>query len=98
MTLGDILTSARTPTLFQRPLEEGRRLRPPTSCLARSHPFVDGNARMAVGTAAPVLDRNGCAPTAADAGCVATALVVVAGHLAEQAFAPPLRAHLEPIG
>ena len=59
--------------------------------LARNHPFVDGNKRIAFVAAAVFLDVNGCEFTASEADVVVAMLSLAAGESEEAEFAAFLR-------
>ncbi len=59
--------------------------------IARSHPFVDGNKRMAFITLATFLDINGVDLRAEQADVVATILALTAGELSEAELAAVIR-------
>jgi death on curing protein len=62
--------------------------------LARNHPFVDGNKRIAFVAMEPFLELNGAALAADDADCVLTTLALAAGDLSEDRLAQWIRTHL----
>ena len=63
--------------------------------LARNHPFVDGNKRVAFVAVELFLALNGWDLVADDAQCVITLVALAAGHLSEQDFAHWVRQHLQ---
>ena len=65
--------------------------------LARNHPFVDGNKRVAAIATETFLALNGHALDVDDAAFVMTFLLLAAGELEEDAFADWLRAHSAPL-
>ena len=65
--------------------------------LARNHPFVDGNKRVAAIATETFLALNGHALDVDDAAFVMTFLSLAAGELEEDAFADWLRAHGTPL-
>ncbi len=65
-------------------------------CIARNHPFIDGNKRTAFVAVELFLLLNEQELVANDANCVLTMLAVAAGSLDEAAFATWLRAHSRP--
>jgi death on curing protein len=62
--------------------------------LARNHPFVDGNKRVATVTAELFLALNGVALDLADAEIVSIGLTLASGELEEDALAARLRGAL----
>jgi death on curing protein len=62
--------------------------------IARNHPFVDGNKRTALVTAAVFLLENGYELVAPEADAVITFLALAAGELAEDALADWIRANI----
>lgn len=64
--------------------------------LARNHPFIDGNKRIAFIATSLFLWLNGQKLAAADADCVLTVLALAAGDIDEPEFAAWLRAHTQP--
>ena len=66
-------------------------------CLARNHPFVDGNKRTAFVSVELFLALNGWDLMANDAPCVLTMLALAGGDLSEDEFAQWLRAHIQPL-
>ncbi len=65
--------------------------------LARNHPFVDGNKRVAAIATETFLALNGMALDADDAAFVMTFLSLAAGELEEDALADWLRDHGAPL-
>ncbi len=59
--------------------------------LARNHPFVDGNKRIALIALEAFLALNGAELTASDVQCVQTILSLAAGELEESALADWIR-------
>lgn len=64
--------------------------------LARNHPFLDGNKRVAAIATETFLALNGHELTVDDAAFVMTFLSLAAGDLTEEAFAGWLRNHCRP--
>jgi death-on-curing protein len=65
--------------------------------IARNHPFLDGNKRTALVTAAGVfLPLNGYELTASDGETVRVMLLVAEGSLSEPEFADWLRTYIRP--
>ncbi len=64
--------------------------------IARNHPFVDGNKRIAFVAVDLFLALNGLELTADDGACVLTMLAVAAGSMDEPTFAAWLRTHRAP--
>ncbi|MBA4748353.1 MAG: type II toxin-antitoxin system death-on-curing family toxin [Sphingopyxis sp.] len=62
--------------------------------IARNHPFVDGNKRTALVTAAVFLLENGHELIAPEADAVVTILALAAGDLTEDALADWIRANI----
>jgi death on curing protein len=62
--------------------------------IARNHPFVDGNKRTALVTAAVFLIENGYELVASEADAVLTALALAAGELTEVALAEWIRGNV----
>jgi death-on-curing protein len=62
--------------------------------IARNHPFVDGNKRVALIATELFLALNGRDLEVGDAECVLTVLALAADELGEAEFAAWLRAHL----
>lgn len=62
--------------------------------IARNHPFVDGNKRTALVTAAVFLLENGHELVAPEANAVVTILALAAGDLTEEALADWIRANI----
>ena len=62
--------------------------------IARSHPFVDGNKRIAAVVAETFLALNGYGLDASDAELVVAFLALAAGELAEDELADWFRQHL----
>jgi death on curing protein len=62
--------------------------------IARNHPFVDGNKRTALVTAAVFLLENGHELIAPETEAVLTILALAAGELSEEALADWIRANL----
>jgi death-on-curing protein len=65
-------------------------------CIARNHPFVDGNKRTAFVCAELFLTLNRWELLASDADCVLTMLALAAGEFDEAGYAAWLRAHARP--
>ncbi len=65
--------------------------------LARNHPFVDGNKRVAAIAAETFLALNGHALNVDDAAFVMTFLALAAGELSEEGLADWLRRHGAPL-
>jgi death-on-curing protein len=65
--------------------------------LARNHPFLDGNKRVAAIATETFLALNGHALDVDDAAFVMTFLSLAAGELEEDAFADWLRTHGTPL-
>jgi len=63
--------------------------------LARNHPFVDGNKRVAAIATETFLALNGVTLTADDTAFVLTFLSLAAGEMSEEALAAWLRDHSE---
>jgi death on curing protein len=61
--------------------------------IARNHPFVDGNKRTALVTAAVFLLENGKELVASEADAVITILALAAGELSEEALGDWIRAN-----
>ncbi len=61
--------------------------------IAKNHPFVDGNKRVAFVAVELFLEINGWELTASDADATLTMLAVAAGELGEAAFADWIRHH-----
>ena len=64
--------------------------------LARNHPFIDGNKRIAAGVSETFLLLNGHSLTATDAELVVAFLELAAGNLSEDDMADWFRQHLAP--
>jgi death on curing protein len=64
--------------------------------IARNHPFLDGNKRMAFVAVELFLVLNGFRLAADDAQCVLTMLDVAAGQITEEAFAAWIEANIAP--
>ena len=64
--------------------------------IARNHPFVDGNKRIAFVAVELFLAINGFESAADDAACVLTMLAVAAGDRSEDDFAAWIRMHIVP--
>jgi death on curing protein len=62
--------------------------------IARNHPFVDGNKRTALVTAAVFLLENGHELVASEAEAVINILALAAGELSEEALADWIRANI----
>lgn len=62
--------------------------------IARNHPFVDGNKRMALVITETFLMLNGWTLNASDAEAVVAFLALAAGELAEDELADWFRVHL----
>jgi death on curing protein len=65
--------------------------------IARNHPFVDGNKRMAIVTAGVFLEDNGQMLTADNAKVAAFVLAVAAGEIIEDGAAAFFRDHCEAV-
>jgi len=61
--------------------------------IARDHPYVDGNKRVALVALAAFLDLNGMALTATSAEAVSTMLAVADGAITEQELAAWVEEH-----
>lgn len=59
--------------------------------LAKNHPFIDGNKRVAFAVTETFLVLNGVDLTASDADCVTTMLELAAGGISEDEFSQWLR-------
>jgi death on curing protein len=66
-------------------------------CIARNHPFLDGNKRTAFVAVELFLVLNGYRLAADDANCVLTMLDVAAGQISEEQFAAWIERHLTPL-
>ena len=64
--------------------------------LARNHPFVDGNKRVAFLAVGMFLSRNGQRLKATQVDATLTMLGVAAGDISEADFAAWLREHIQP--
>ena len=64
--------------------------------LARNHPFVDGNKRVAAVVSLVFLEKNGQRVAAAEADLVITFLKLAAGEMSEAELAGWFRAHSGP--
>ena len=64
--------------------------------LAKNHPFVDGNKRVAFLAVGLFLAVNGYRLTASQVDATLTMLAVAAGELSDEAFADWIREHIEP--
>jgi death-on-curing protein len=64
--------------------------------LAKNHPFIDGNKRVALLAVGMFLYLNGYRLRASQAEATTTMLNVAAGDITEDAFAEWLRAHVVP--
>jgi len=62
--------------------------------IARNHPFVDGNKRIAAVVSETFLVLNGYRSTASDAELVVAFLALAAGELSEEEMADWFRQHL----
>jgi len=62
--------------------------------LAKNHPFVDGNKRVAFAVTETFLVLNGVILTAKDEGCVTTMLQLAAGEIDENEFADWIRGNI----
>lgn len=62
--------------------------------LARSHPFNDGNKRVAFLAVVVFIELNGAQLDVSERDVVSTILALAAGELTESAFAAWIRAHL----
>jgi death-on-curing protein len=63
--------------------------------LAKNHPFVDGNKRVAFLAVGLFLAVNGYRLTASQVDATLTVLAVAAGELSEDAFAAWIRDHMQ---
>lgn len=63
--------------------------------LAKNHPFVDGNKRVAFLAVGLFLAINGYRLTASQVDATLTVLAVAAGELSEDAFAAWIRDHMQ---
>jgi death-on-curing protein len=63
--------------------------------LAKNHPFIDGNKRMAFIALEYFLQLNGFLLTADDPQCVLVMLSVASGAIGEEAFADWIRKHIK---
>jgi len=63
--------------------------------LAKNHPFIDGNKRIALIALEYFLELNGYALIADDAQCVLAILSLAAGDLDEKALAQWIRKHMK---
>lgn len=63
--------------------------------LAKNHPFIDGNKRIALIALEYFLELNGYALIADDAQCVLAILALAAGDLDEKALAQWIRKHMK---
>ena len=61
--------------------------------LAKNHPFIDGNKRIAFATAVMFLELNGCRFEADEADAVIRTLALAAGELKEDKYAHWLKAN-----
>ena len=64
--------------------------------LAKNHPFVDGNKRIALTALESFLVLNGFELTADDAACVLAVLSITSGEMSEEDLAAWIRNHLAP--
>ena len=64
--------------------------------LAKNHPFVDGNKRVAFLAVGLFLGANGYRLTASQVDATLTVLAVAAGELSDEAFADWIRSHMQP--
>ena len=64
--------------------------------LAKNHPFVDGNKRVAFLAVGLFLAANGYRLTASQVDATLTMLAVAAGELSDEAFADWIRSHMQP--
>ena len=64
--------------------------------LAKNHPFVDGNKRVAFLAVGLFLAANGYRLTASQVDATLTVLAVAAGELSDEAFADWIRSHMQP--
>jgi death-on-curing protein len=64
--------------------------------LARNHPFIDGNKRIAFVATVTFLERNGVAFVASEVDAAVTMLSLASGTLDEREFATWLRAQSTP--
>jgi len=67
-------------------------------CLARNHPFVDGNKRTAIVTAMLFLALNGWRMTADNGQVYVFTMALAAGEIDEEGAAAFFRDHAEPLG
>jgi death-on-curing protein len=63
----------------------------------RNRPFLDGNKRASLVTAALFLELNGLELTASDAECVTALLALAAGDLAEDQLSEWIAGHSAPV-
>lgn len=64
--------------------------------LAKNHPFVDGNKRVAFLAVGLFLAANGYRLIASQVDATLTVLAVAAGELSDEAFADWIRKHMQP--
>jgi death-on-curing protein len=64
--------------------------------LAKNHPFVDGNKRVAFLAVGLFLAANGYRLTASQVDATLTVLAVAAGKLSDEEFADWIRSHMQP--
>jgi len=64
--------------------------------LAKNHPFVDGNKRIALTALESFLVLNGFELSADDAACVLAVLSIASGEMSEEDLAAWIRNHLAP--
>jgi death on curing protein len=62
--------------------------------IARNHPFIDGNKRAALVTAATFLIKNGFELVASEADATLTFMALAAGELSEAQLADWMRQHM----
>lgn len=65
--------------------------------IARNHPFVDGNKRVALTVAAVFLEINGWSLNASEADAVVAFTESAAGSMSEKRLAPWLEANAQPL-
>ena len=65
--------------------------------LAKNHPFIDGNKRIALIALEYFLELNGYALAADDAHCVLAILALAAGDFGEKALALWIRKHMKKV-
>ncbi|PPD36258.1 MAG: type II toxin-antitoxin system death-on-curing family toxin [Methylomonas sp.] len=65
--------------------------------LAKNHPFIDGNKRVAFAVTETFLLLNNLELIASDGDCVTTMLKLAAGEISEEAFASWIRNNIQTI-